>query len=131
MTKTLTQIKEDVAEYGDNLVEEVAAFSYFPVKAKWDAMVAAVNSIEKWSDKVTLYADYQLICSAEENAADSTDSQIELFVEGEATGIIQHPDANEKNTAYYQMCIGSLKSMIEDMASEDYEFYETLCEAIA
>tara|TARA_R110000850_G_scaffold65570_1_gene146556 strand:+ start:161 stop:556 length:396 start_codon:yes stop_codon:yes gene_type:complete len=131
MTKTLTQIKEDVAEYGDNFVEEVAAFSYFPVKAKWDAMVAAVRSIETWSDKVTLDADFQLICSAEENAADSTDSQIELFVEGEATGIIQHPDHNEENTAYYQMCILSMNGLIEDIASEDYDFYETLRAAIA
>tara|TARA_R110000787_G_C13041748_1_gene405485 strand:+ start:65 stop:460 length:396 start_codon:yes stop_codon:yes gene_type:complete len=126
MTKTLNQIKADVKEFGEDYNELVAAYSYYPVKAKWDAMVDAVETVETWSTKTYHNAAFQLIMGAEQNASDSADSQIRLFVNGEDSGIVQSPDASELNTAYYQMCIGSLDSEIEEMASEDYEFYEVI-----
>jgi hypothetical protein len=126
MTKTLSQIKADVKEYGEDYNELVATYSYFAVKAKWEARVEAVKSVETWSTKTYQNADFQLIASAEQNAADSADSQFQLFIDGEDSGIVQSPDASELNTAYYQMCIGSLDSEIEEMAGEDYEFYEVI-----
>ena len=133
MTKTLAQIKADVKEYGDDLIEEVGVWSWFPVKAEWDAKVEAIKSIEKWSDKVYYNTDFQLICAARDNAFDSADVEIELFVNGEATGVTQFPAVNEYhegNTAHYEMCIRTLRSIIDDIASEDYDFYKTLCAAI-
>jgi hypothetical protein len=133
MTKTLAEIKADVKEYGDNFAEEVGVWSWFPVKAEWDAKVEAIKSIEKWSDKIYHNTASYLICAAENNAYDSADVEIELFVNGEATGVTQSPAVNEYhegNTAHYTMCIMTLRSMIDDIASEDYDFYKTLCAAI-
>ena len=128
MTKTFTQIKAEAAEYGEDVAEGVETYAYFSAKADWDTATAALNAIDKWSDKTYHDAAFQLIASAKDNALSGDYEPIELSIQGERTGVAIEP--KEGNAAFYLAAFGTLKSMIEDMASEDYKFYEVIHAAV-
>tara|TARA_R100001594_G_C4027789_1_gene260631 strand:- start:754 stop:1170 length:417 start_codon:yes stop_codon:yes gene_type:complete len=118
MTKTLAQIKADVKEYGDDFATEVAEWAGLEANLEWDKAKKIVTNIDEQG--------FQLICHAQQNAWDSVEVgewEFSLTLNGEDTGVTQLPSVdkfNNGNAAYYMACIATLRTIIEDMHSDNY-----------